>query len=73
MDIVDIEQDFQKKVCDEIRLLPEGLSHYTERVRSLSAKVAKVEPGSYLRARGVAPRKPGAPLAEEVIRRLRDT
>ena len=28
MDIRDIEQDFQKKVCDEIRLLPEGLSRY---------------------------------------------
>jgi hypothetical protein len=29
-------------------------------------------PGSYLAARGVAPRKPGAPRAEEAIRRLRD-
>ena len=28
--------------------------------------------GGYLQARGVAPRKPGAPLAEEVIRRIRD-
>src|SRR3989304_6628339 len=28
MDTRDIEQDFQKKVCDEIRLLPEGLSRY---------------------------------------------
>jgi hypothetical protein len=32
----------------------------------------KVEPGNYLRARGIAPRIPGAPLAEEAIRRLRD-
>ena len=29
-------------------------------------------PCGYLQARGVAPRKPGAPLAEEVIRRIRD-
>ena len=28
MDVRDIEQDFQKKVCDQIRLLPEGLSRY---------------------------------------------
>lgn len=28
MNITDIEQDFQKKVCDKIRLLPEGLSRY---------------------------------------------
>jgi hypothetical protein len=28
MHVRDIEQDFQKKVCDEIRLLPEGLSRY---------------------------------------------
>ena len=28
--------------------------------------------GSYLKARGSAPRKPGAPRAEEIIRRLRD-
>jgi hypothetical protein len=28
MDVRNIEQDFQKKVCDEIRLSPEGLSRY---------------------------------------------
>jgi len=28
--------------------------------------------GGYLRARGVAPRQPGAPPAEEIIRQLRD-
>ena len=28
MDLLDIERDFQKKVCAEIRLLPEGLSRY---------------------------------------------
>ncbi|MBI2867753.1 MAG: hypothetical protein HYX97_05405 [Chloroflexi bacterium] len=32
----------------------------------------EVEGGSYLKARGIAPRPPGAPRAEEVIRRLRD-
>jgi hypothetical protein len=28
MDLTDIQRDFQKKVCDQIRLLPEGLSRY---------------------------------------------
>ena len=28
MNTTDIEQDFQKKVCDEVRLLPEGLMRY---------------------------------------------
>ncbi len=28
--------------------------------------------GNYLAARGVAPRKPGSPRPEEIIRRLRD-
>jgi hypothetical protein len=28
MNITDIEQDFQKKVCEKIHLLPEGLSRY---------------------------------------------
>jgi hypothetical protein len=28
MNITDIEQDFQEKVCEKIRLLPEGLSRY---------------------------------------------
>lgn len=29
MEVKDIEQDFKKKVCDEISLLPEGLSRYS--------------------------------------------
>ena len=32
----------------------------------------EVEPDSYRKARGAVPRPPGAPLAEEAIRRLRD-
>ncbi len=32
----------------------------------------ELQRGSYLRARAIAPRKPGAPLAEEIIRQLRD-
>ena len=32
----------------------------------------KVEVGSYLSARGVAPRRPDAPIAEKIIRQLRD-
>jgi len=32
----------------------------------------EIQRGSYLRARAVAPRKPGAPLAEVIIRQLRD-
>jgi hypothetical protein len=28
MNTTDIEQDFRKKVCDEVRLLPEGLARY---------------------------------------------
>jgi len=28
MNTTNIEQDFQKKVCDEVRLLPEGLMRY---------------------------------------------
>lgn len=32
----------------------------------------ETERGSYLEARGAAPRKPGTPMPEEVIRRLRD-
>ncbi|MBI4285082.1 MAG: hypothetical protein HY670_04165 [Chloroflexi bacterium] len=32
----------------------------------------EIQRGSYLRARGVAPRKPGTPLAEVIIRQLRD-
>jgi len=34
--------------------------------------MSELQRGSYLRARGIAPRKPGAPLAEEIIRQLRD-
>lgn len=39
-----------------------------KRIRILS----ELEKGSYLEARGVAPRKYGAPMPEEVIRRLRN-
>ena len=34
--------------------------------------LSEPERGSYLQARGAAPRKVGAPLAEDIIRRLRD-
>ena len=34
--------------------------------------LSEPERGSYLQARGVAPRKVGAPLAEDIIRQLRD-
>lgn len=32
----------------------------------------ELQRGGYLKARAIAPRKPGAPLAEEIIRQLRD-
>lgn len=35
-------------------------------------RVPEVPPGSYRRARGILPRRPGQPRAEEAIRRLRD-
>jgi len=34
--------------------------------------LAELQRGSYLKARAIAPRKPSAPLAEEIIRQLRD-
>jgi hypothetical protein len=43
-------------------------------IRNITDIKVLLEPerGSYLRARGIAPRKPSAPLAEEIIRQLRD-
>jgi len=35
-------------------------------------EIPENKPGSYLAARGIAPRAPGIPRAEEIIRRLRD-
>ena len=32
----------------------------------------ELQRGGYLKARAIAPRKSGAPLAEEIIRQLRD-
>lgn len=46
---------------------PLAIRHITD-IRALE----EGQRGSYLRARGVAPRKPGAPLAEVIIRQLRD-
>lgn len=63
-----------KRAIVEGEIARERLSGRPVSIRKIIAirALSEVEQGSYLEARGAARRKPGEPMPEEVIRRLRD-